>query len=59
VASDSIPNNAQGQRWGDLFWKKWDPSIRSAEKHGFKMVRVALVEAKPPRRTHKIKHNEE
>jgi hypothetical protein len=32
-----------GPEWEKEFWKRWDPSIRSAEKHGYKMKRCKIV----------------
>lgn len=32
-----------GTEWHEKFWKRWNPSIRSARAHGYKMCRVMVI----------------
>jgi len=34
----------EGKEWETTYYKRWDPSIRSAKKLGYKFVKVKLVE---------------
>jgi hypothetical protein len=36
--------NAEGLEWQRRYWKRWSPSIRSARRRGWRVVRVRLVE---------------
>lgn len=34
----------QGDEWRREFWKRWGPSVADAERIGYRMVRVKLIE---------------
>lgn len=54
--SFNVVSEAIGQGWTGRFWKRWTPAIRSASKHGYRMVRVEIRPVKPKRKaTHKRK----
>ena len=36
----------EGDEWREKYWKRWDASIRSARRLGYKFVRVNIVPAK-------------
>lgn len=36
----------QGDDWRERFWKRWNPSMNSAIKLGYKFVRVKITETK-------------
>ena len=35
-----------GSSWRERYWKRWDQSLRSARKHGYRIVKVKIVEVK-------------
>jgi hypothetical protein len=34
----------EGEEWGRKYWKRWEASLRSARKLGYRIVSVKLVE---------------
>ena len=34
-----------GEKWRAKYWKRWNPSRRSAARHGFKVVAVVVYKA--------------
>lgn len=40
-------SRAEGEEWARKFWKRWNESIASAKKHGWRFVPVLLSELCP------------
>jgi hypothetical protein len=38
-----VVSNQQGQDWQHLYWKRWEPSLRSAKKLGYRFIRVKII----------------
>jgi len=36
-------SSRQGDGWQQLYWKRWDESIRSARRLGYKIRRVSVI----------------
>lgn len=50
-----------GEEWRDRFWKRWSPSITSARRRGWRIVKVKLVpeaKARAPRRFRQMTERE-
>lgn len=39
----SMVSFEQGREWHGKYWKRWDASIRSAKKLGYKFIRVRIT----------------
>ena len=34
-----------GQEWEQRYWKRWEPSLRSAKKNGYEIIKVKVLPA--------------
>lgn len=46
VAAFDVVARELGDEWRAKFWKRWRPSIESARRRGYRIVKVRLVEVR-------------